>query len=211
MEKRKKLVIIGGGGHSRVLIDLIQECGDYEIVGILDLQLKAGASVLGVPILGGDDLLSQVYAEGVKNACIGVGSTKDTSKRRILYEKVKRMGFFVLTLIHPRTIISKSSQIAEGVQIMAGAVVQAGVKISENTIINTSAIIEHDCDIGKNVHICPGAVVAGGVKVSDSALIGANATIKQGIRIGESAVVGAGAVVVKDVPASVIVKGVPAR
>jgi len=193
------------------LIDLIKTAGHYEIAGILDKQLKIGSEVAGIPVLGSDDLLPELYSKGVKNACIAVGSIKDNSKRKELFERIKQMGFNIPYLIHLSAIVAKNSRISEGVQIMAGAIIQADSLIGRNTIINTGAIIEHDCKIGEHTHVCPGAVVSGGSIIGDNAFIGAGATVINGIRIGPGAVVGAGAVVINDVPDGAKVMGIPAK
>ena len=209
-KKLDEIILLGGGGHAKVLIDLINTSGQFEISGILDTQLEIGTKVLNVSVLGDDDLLSGLYSKGIKNVCIAIGSVKDNARRRILFDKVKQMGFLVPYLLHPQTIISKNVHFSEGVQIMAGVNVQTDSLFKENTIINTGAIIEHDCSIGSHVHICPGAVISGGCTVGDGTFIGAGATIMQEINIGKCVTVAAGAVVVKDVPDRSMVKGVPA-
>ncbi|GBD95689.1 MAG TPA: acetyltransferase [Nitrospirae bacterium] len=208
MEGREKIILLGGGGHSKVLAELIRLSGKYEIMGILDSELEAGATICGITVLGNDELLPGLNVNGIKNACIAVGSVKDNRKRKKLYELVRSSGFYVPYLIHPQAIVSQTdTDISEGVQIMAGAIVQAGSIIGENTIINTGAIVEHDCTIGKNVHICPGAVVCGGSTIGDNSFIGAGATVIQGIEIGKDTVVGAGALVHKNLTEGVLVKG----
>ena len=162
-------------------------------------------------MLGSDDMLEELFSTGIRNVCIAVGSIKDNSKRKALYEQVIKIGFVVPHLIHPKTIVSRKAQIADAVQIMAGAIIQAESIIGENTIVNTGSIIEHDCIIGKHVHICPGAIISGGCEIGEGAFIGASATVIQGIKIGKDAVIGAGSVVIKDVPGGAIVKGVPAK
>lgn len=212
MKKRQeKIIILGGGGHARVLIDLIRTSGKYEIAGILDLLLEQGIKVLGISVLGKDDLLPEFYKRGIKNVCIGVGSIKDNNNRKKIYEKVKQIGFHVPFLIHPKAIISGDTKISEGVQIMAGATIQTGCVIGENTIINTGAIVEHDCSVGRDVHICPGSVISGECTVSDGVFVGAGATVIQGIKIGKGVLVGAGAVVIRDVQDNVKVMGIPAK
>lgn len=209
--KRDEIVLLGGGGHAKVLIDLINTSGQFEISGILDTQLEIGTKILNVPVLGDDDLLPGLYSKGIKNVCIAIGSVKDTTGRRILFEKVKKIGFLVPYLLHPQAIIvSKNVHFSEGVQIMAGVIVQTDSLFKENTIINTGAIIEHNCSIGSHVHICPGAIISGGCTVGDGTFIGAGATIIHEIDIGKCVTVAAGAVVVKDVPDRSMVKGVPA-
>ncbi len=207
----KKIILLGGGGHARVLIDLIRVCNEYDIAGILDQQIEKGTEVSGISVLGSDDMLSELFDKGIKDACIAVGSIKDNSKRRMLYEKVKQIGFSVPALIHPKAVIARDLQISEGVQITAGSVIQTGSSIGENTIINTCAVIDHDNKVGRHVHICPGAVVSGGCIIDDGAFIGAGATVIQGIRIGKNAIVAAGSVVIKDVPDNSTVIGVPAK
>ena len=210
-KKLDEIILLGGGGHAKVLIDLINASGQFEISGILDTQLEAGTKVLNIPVIGDDDLLSGLYNKGIKNVCIAVGSVKDTTRRRMLFDKVKQIGFLVPYLLHPQAIIvSRNVHFSEGVQIMAGVTVQTGSLFKENTIINTGAIIEHDCSIGSHVHICSGVVISGGCTVGDGTFIGAGATVMQGINIGKCVTVAAGAVVVKDVPESSMVKGVPA-
>ncbi|MFZ3091395.1 MAG: acetyltransferase [Nitrospirota bacterium] len=207
----KKIILLGGGGHARVLIDLIIGCSEYDIAGILDPQIEKGTEVSGIIVLGSDDMLSELFDRGIKDVCIAVGSIKDNNKRWMLYEKVKQIGFSVPALIHPKAVIAGDLQISEGVQIMAGSVIQTGSSIGENTIINTGAVIDHDNKVGRHVHICPGAVVSGGCIINDSAFIGAGATVIQGIRIGKNAIVAAGSVVINDVPDNSTVIGVPAK
>jgi UDP-perosamine 4-acetyltransferase len=207
----KKIVFLGGGGHAKVLIDLNRIIGKYEIVGILDAQLKKSTRVLDLPVLGGDDLLADIFNNGVRTACIAVGSVKDNSIRCRLFDTAKHIGFTILSLVHPNSFVSRESTIADGVQVMAGVTIQTNTFIGENSIINTGAIIDHDCVVGKHTHICPGVVIAGGVTIGNNSFIGPGATIIQGVNIGNNSVVGAGAVVTNDVSDGLKVKGVPAK
>lgn len=208
----EKIILLGGGGHAKVLIDLIEISGKYEVAGILASQIEVGATILGISILDDDNLLPEFYKKGINNVSIAVGSTKDNSRRKLLYEKVKKIGFSVPLLLHPQAFISKNdTRISEGVQIMTGTIVQTGCLIGENTILNTGVIIEHDCNIGKHVHICPGAIISGGCTIGDGTFIGAGATVIQGINIGNNSIVAAGAVVVNDVADGKTVMGVPAK
>jgi UDP-perosamine 4-acetyltransferase len=208
---KEKIILIGAGGHARVLIDLIRLSGLYEIAGIVDSQLKLGEMVSGITVLGDDDDLGELYSHGLKYAIIAVGSIKNNFKRRVLYERIKEIGFSVPCLFHPKAIIAGNVQILEGAQIMAGAIIQVNSTIGENTIINTGAILEHDCQIGMHVHICPGATISGECNIGVGAFIGAGATVIQGLSIGNNAVVAAGAVVISDVPDNTGVMGVPAK
>lgn len=208
---KEKIILIGGGGHAKVLIDLIRTNGQFEITGILDSGLKIGSLVLGISVLGSDNLLSELYSKGIKSACIAVGSIKNNDKRKLLFENGRGCGFDIPFLIHPKAIVSKEAIISKGTQIMASAIIQTSSLIGDNTIINTGAIIEHDCKVGNHVHICPGAIISGGCSINDGAFIGAGATIMQSLNIGRNAVVAAGAVVINNVPDGVEVKGVPAK
>ena len=191
-----------------MLVDLIRTSGDYMIMGILDSKSNPESDVSGVNVLGNDSLLPALFADGVMNACIAVGSVRNNNKRKELYEFVTHAGFHIPLLIHPAAVVSNTEvKLGDGVQIMAGSIVQAGCVIAENTLVNTGAIIEHDCRVGKNVHICPGAVICGGSTVGDNSFIGAGATVIQGIEIGKNSVVGAGSVVRASVHDGTLVKG----
>ncbi|MBF0343554.1 MAG: acetyltransferase [Nitrospirae bacterium] len=205
-----KVVLLGGGGHAKVLIELIMTLGIYKIEGILDPYLPVACKIAGIDVLGGDNLLSELRIKGIEYVCIAVGSTKDNTNRKYLYEKAKRIGFNIVSLIHPISMISPSVRVYEGVQIMAGVVIQSYSSIGCNAIINTGAIIEHDCKIGEHVHVCPGAVISGGCTIKECVFIGAGSTIIQGVTIGSNSTVGAGAVVINDIDSNIHVMGVPA-
>lgn len=209
--QKNKIVILGGGGHAKVLIELIRQAAQYEIAGILDLKLPVGEEVTGVPVLGKDKSLPELYEQGVRNICLGVGSVNVDSTRQQLFHKVKEIGFSLPCLVHPTAIIASDVSLSEGAQIMAGVVVQPGSIIRENTIINTAAVVDHDCNIGRHVHVCPGVVISGGSIVEDNSFIGAGAVIIHRMKIGKNVLVGAGAVVVRDIPDHSVVKGVPAK
>lgn len=206
-----KIVLIGGGGHARVVMDLLSYSREHEVAGVLDPGLEAGEAVSVARVLGDDTLLGSLYEDGVREACVAIGSVGDNSRRRELYLMVKGQGFSVPPLVHPLAAVSSGAALSEGCQIMAGTIIQTGSAIGENTIVNTGAIIDHDCRIGSHVHLCPGAVISGGCSVEDGVFIGAGATIIQGLRIGRNSKIGAGSVVIADVPENAVVKGVPAK
>ncbi len=208
---KEKIVLTGGGGLAGILIELIEICTEYEIAGILDSRLKVGQIIQEVSVLGNDELLSKLHADGVKNACIAVGSVKSSSNRRKLFEKAKKIGFTMPSLVHPQSIISEGAEIHQGSQIMAGAIIQTGSSIGENVLIYSGAIVEHDCHVSSNAHICPGVILSGGCIIGENSYIGVGVTVVQGIRIGRDVTVGAGSVVISDVPDGVTVKGVPAK
>ncbi len=203
-----KAILVGSGGHSRVILEILEMTGEYEVAGIIDPRLEAGSFCNGIKVLGDDNLIPGIKLEGIINAYIGVGSIKDNTRRKKIYDHLKESGFYLPSVIHPRAMVSEiETMISEGVQVMAGAIVQAGAVIGENTIINSGAIVEHDCVIGKNIHICPGAVVCGGTKIGDNSFVGAGATVIQGIEIGTNTIVGAGVVIKNNLEKGVLVRG----
>lgn len=205
-----QVIGIGAGGHARVMLDILRLKNEYHPVGLLDPNYL-GESIDGVPVLGGDELMPQLRAEGVAAAFIGVGSVGDNTLRIKLFKQAHASGFSLINVIHPSAVLAPSVRLGHGVTIMAGVIVNPHTRIGDNVIINTGAIVEHDCGVAAHTHISPGAVLCGGVSLGEGAHVGAGATVRQYITIGERAVVGAGAVVVKDVPAQAVVMGVPAR
>tara|TARA_R110002111_G_scaffold144910_2_gene211320 strand:- start:191804 stop:192442 length:639 start_codon:yes stop_codon:yes gene_type:complete len=205
------IILLGGGGHAKVLIDLIAESGDYQITGILDPVLKAGMQLKGCAVLGTDTELPGLRDQGIQNVAIAVGSVQCNSLRKTLFDQSRSIGFKIPVLIHPRAIVSAEVELSEGVQIMAGAIIQTDTTIGEGTVINTGVQVDHDCQIGSQAFLSPGVVLSGGVIVGDNSFVGAGAVVIQGVRIGKNAVIAAGAVVIDDVEDGALVKGVPAR
>lgn len=206
-------VILGGGGHTKGLIDSILAAKlNYKIVGILDPDSeKWGREILGVKVIGGDELLVSMFADGVGNFIVGLGGAGDCKPRMRLYQFAINTGLAPLPVIHPTAYISPFAKLGNGTQIMPQVTVMPGVKISDNVILNTNAIIEHDCSVDSHSHVSSGAHLAGDVRIGVCSHIGIGAVIKQGITIGDYVVIGAGAVVVKDVPANLTVVGNPAK
>lgn len=205
------IILMGGGGHAKVLIDLIRTDGEYQIAGILDPKLNVGDSVKGVPVLGGDHELDRFETEGVQNVAIAVGSVKTNSLRKKLFDQCLAADWNMPALVHQRAVIASDVTLSAGVQIMAGAIIQTDTTLGAGTVVNTGAQVDHDCEIGAHVFLAPGVILSGGVTIGDGAFIGAGAVVIQGVKIGNNAVVAAGAVVVRDVEDEALVKGVPAK
>lgn len=204
------VIIIGGGGHAKVLIEALRLTA-VPVVGIVDAQpaLK-GTSILGIPVMGGDEL---IYSHGPERVMLvnAVGSVRQPARRASLFETYHGKGYRFQTVIHPSAVIPSDILLGEGAQVMAGAIIQPGVGIGCNAIVNTRASIDHDCIIGDHAHLAPGVTLSGGVTVGRGSHIGTGATVIQGITIGEGSLVGAGALVTRDVPDGVTVVGVPAK
>ena len=212
MSKPLKVLGIAAGGHSKMVIETLRLAGQAEVVGLVDSNASLwGTIVAGVRVLGGDELLPDMLANGVKHAFIGLGGVADMLPRKRLYEHALRLGFQVVTAVHPSAIISGSATVGNGATVFAGVIVNAGSVSGENVILNTGAIVEHDCVLGSHIHIATGAKMASAVTVEDEVHVGIGATIRQCLRIGRNSIVGAGAVVVRDVPPKVVVAGIPAR
>lgn len=209
---RTPVVGLGAGGHAKVVIEILRYHQDYLPVGLLDANANLhGKSVLGVLVLGADDLLAELKSQGVEHFFMGIGGIRTQKPRKELFELALRQGFSPITLIHPTACVSDFAKIELGVTIMANVIVNPGVELGQNVILNSGAIVEHDCRIGDHAHIASGAVLAGGVVVGSMTLIGAGAVVRQDLCIGARSLVGTGAVVVKDVPDDNIVIGNPAR
>jgi sugar O-acyltransferase (sialic acid O-acetyltransferase NeuD family) len=203
----KPVILIGGGGHAKVLISTLILQG-RRVLGFVDPKPSL-PSLLGIAHLGDDDMVF-VYEPDQVLLVNGVGSTDSTVLRRTIYEKFRERQYIFETIIHPSAIIAPEVHIGNGVQVMAGAVVQPGSHLGANVIINTGAQVDHDCLIDAHAHIAPGVTLSGNVHVGIGAHIGTGACIIQHITINAASIVGAGAVVIRDVPAGVTVVGVPA-
>ena len=199
------LIIYGGGGHAKSLIDLIRAEGKYTIAGILDDGVAAGTTVMGVPVLGNGDLLFALRQQGIDKAVNAVGGIGSIAPRLAVYQKLKSAGFSIPTVVHPRAFIESSATVGEGGQIFFNAYVGSEAKVGFGCIINTGAILSHDCVLGDYVNISPGAILAGAVTVKDRALVGMGVTINLHVSIGAGTRVGNSAVVKSDVPDNAVV------
>lgn len=205
----KKIVLIGAGGHCKVIIDIIKSRNKYEIIGITDKYAKG--SVLDVPIIGDDSILKNVHSEGVDYAFIAIGALSQINIRSDIYTNLKNIGFKLPVLVHKNAVVSPFSSIEEGTCVMAGVAINPGVNVEENCIINTGSVIDHDCKIGCNTHISPNVSIAGGVNIGCNSHIGIGSSIIQEINIGNNVTIGAGSVVINDIKDFSLAVGVPAK
>jgi len=209
--KKDKLVLIGAGGHARSVIDSIDRNG-YEEIVLLDKAFEPGFTIDGIPVIGDDDKLKDLFEKGFNKAFISVGSIGAKKIRKDIYERVKEIGYTFPQVIDSSAVISHNTvRLAEGIFIGKGAIINVGADIGECAIINSGAIIDHDCTIGAFVHIAPGVCISGGVKVGDCTHIGTGSSIIQNIKIGCNSVIGAGSMVNIDVDDGVTAFGVPCK
>lgn len=179
------------------------------VIGCLGPSAPHESWPADVPWLGDDDEMVRLPA-GVQ-VVNALGATRPAGARRVLYQRALRLGATLRSVRHSSAMVAADVVAGKGVQILMGAILQAGVHLGNNVIVNSGAIVEHDGRIGDHVHVAPGACLCGDVTVEEDAHIGAGATVLQGLRIGAGALVAAGAVVIRDVPPLTAVAGNPAR
>lgn len=209
----EKIVLVGAGGHCKVIIDIIKSASKYDIVGVTDKTYTLGEEkfVLDIPIIGDDSILTELNNNGVRNAFVCIGALQNIEVRHKIYNNLKAIGFNIPVLIHKDAMVSPYANIAEGTCVMPGAIVNPGTFIEENCIVNTGAVIEHDCKVQRNTHISPKACIAGGVNVGYNTHVGMGSSIIQAIHIGNNVIIGAGAVVIENIVDNVIAVGIPAK
>tara|TARA_R110002073_G_scaffold74100_2_gene181075 strand:- start:71598 stop:72203 length:606 start_codon:yes stop_codon:yes gene_type:complete len=195
-----KLVVLGAGGHAKVVIATAQALG-YEVIGAYDDGSRAGQSVLGIPILGNT-------AEAVASnypAVLGIGSN------RVRHKLSSELSCEWICLVHPAAVVHESVVLGAGTVIFAGVVVQPETVIGDHVILNTGSSVDHDCQLGNAVHVGPGARLCGGVSVGEGSLLGVGSAVIPGVNIGSWCSVGAGAAVIRDCGDGKTVVGIPAQ
>ena len=190
----KEIILIGGGGHCRSVIDVIEQEGRFKIVGIIDKPELLETDVLGYPVIGNDaDLESLVKTH--THAIVTVGQIESPNLRIKLFDLALKAGFVLPAVISPRAYISRHADIGEGTVIMHNALVNSDTKVGRNCIINTNTLIEHDCTISDHCHIATSATINGGVLVESGCFIGSGAVTKESIIISKNSFIKAGSVV----------------
>lgn len=208
---KPKIVLVGGGGHCKVIISILKKLDTFEIIGISDCPDNMGKAILDIQIKYKDDDLTKLRLQNIEYAFISLGSVGKPIDRIRLFEMIKKIGFIVPVLISPESVIDKNIEIGEGTVVMPGVIINTGSKIGKNCIINSGSIVDHDCILGNYVHIAPGATLSGSVIIGNRTHIGTGVSVIQNISIGEDVIVGAGAVVVNNIINNQKVFGVPAR
>lgn len=203
----KNIILIGGGGHCRSCIEIIEACKVYKISGIVDkIQVETDDYIL----LGDDSIIpSLINAENY--FLITLGQLKSAALREKLFDLVHNSGGNHATVVSPFSIVSRRSSIEEGSIIFHNVVINANTSIGKNTILNNKSLIEHDCVIGNHCHISTGAILNGNCTIGDGVFVGSNSVIVQGTNITSKVVIGAGSVVLKDIMEPGVYVGNPTR
>ena len=207
---KTRALILGAGGHGRVVLDILLQTRAVDVVGFLDSNDDIhGRRVDGVPVLGAINAVSDFCHEHqIDGAIVAIG---DNGVRRGLARQLQQLGIPLVSAIHPSATIAHNATLGRNVVVAAGAVVCANCQIGDSVILNTGCIIDHQTMIGEGTHICPGVRIAGRVKVEPGVFIGIGATIVPQVTLGCEAIIGAGAVVLEDVLSMATVVGMPAR
>jgi sugar O-acyltransferase (sialic acid O-acetyltransferase NeuD family) len=200
------IIVYGGGGHGKSLIDLLRSLGVYRVAGIIDDGLEPGRQVMGVPVLGGQNALPGLAGRGIRQAVNAVGGLGDMSIRIKVFHLLGEAGFTCPAVVHPSAFVEASATLSPGAQVFPHAYVGSEASIGFGSIVNTGAIVSHDCRIGSYVNISPGAMLAGEVHVGDGTLIGMGVTVNLGVKVGAKCRLGNGSTVKSDVPTGGIVR-----
>ena len=185
------LVLIGGGGHCRSVIDVIERQGRYRIAAIVDRPEKRGQKVLGYEINAADNDLPALAAAG-HSFLVTLAHIKDPGPRLALFEKMTTLGARPAVVISPLAYVSPSAHIGEGTVVMHQALVNAGARVGRNCIVNTKALVEHDAVIEDHVHLATAAIVNGGARIGRASFVGSNAVVRENMVVEPNQVIGFG-------------------
>lgn len=203
----RTIIVIGAGGHARVVVDVAKSAG-FEVCGIIDINyLRQKESIINSPVIGGMNTLKDYDPESI-GVAIALGKSELRSEYFI---KIQNSKFKIISIISPTAIISKYVKMGKGVFVNAGAIISAEAIIGNNTIINSGAIVEHEVKIGKDSHVGPGVKIGGRTTIGDNTFIGLGATIIDNIKIGNCVTIGAGSVIINDLDPNTTMVGIPGR
>lgn len=194
---RPAILLVGAGGHARACIDVIEQDGRFDVAGLVGLPAEMGTSILGYPVLGGDEDLPELVGR-YPYALVVVGQIKSPAGRIRLFETLEKLNFRLPAIVSSRAYVSRHAAIGNGTIVMHGAIVNAGVVIGRNCIINSLALVEHDSRVGDHTHVSTGALINSSVSIGEGTFVGSGATVRQGASIGNRCVIGMGHRVLAD-------------
>jgi sugar O-acyltransferase (sialic acid O-acetyltransferase NeuD family) len=200
------IIVYGGGGHGKTLIDLLRALGRENIRGVVDDGIPRGEHILGVPVLGGAKILPFLRKQGIGRAVNAVGGIGNLAVRIQVFQALKQAGFECPAVVHPSAWVEPSASLAEGVQVFPHAYVGSAAQVGFGAIVNTGAIVSHDCAVGEHANLSPGAILAGEVQVGAETLVGMGVTINLRVKIGRGARIGNSATIKSDLPNGSIVR-----
>jgi sugar O-acyltransferase (sialic acid O-acetyltransferase NeuD family) len=201
------VVMLGGGGHCRECLDIVELEGKFRVLGIVDSRARIGEELAGYPILGDNSRLDVFLANGLKYLVLAYGLAGEQAARGRHFRQLSAKGFDFPTLVHPGAAVNRRAKLGRGVQVMAGAMVGSGAVVGDAGIVNSNAVVSHDCHLADNVHVAPGALLAGRVEIGPDTVIGMGATVYLRVRVGSGVIVKNGANLFADVPDGLTVGG----
>jgi sugar O-acyltransferase (sialic acid O-acetyltransferase NeuD family) len=204
------IILIGGGGHCKAVVDVVEAENKFRILGILDVIEKKGAFVLGYEVVGTDEDIDAWQARGA-GFHVSLGHIKDPVPRMLLFDKLISKGAFLPVICSPRAYVSRHASVGEGSVIMHDVIVNAGATVSANCIINNKVLVEHDSTIGDHCHISTGTIINGNCNIQRGCFIGSGSVLLQGVSVGMNCLIGAGSVVTKSISDGQKVAGTPAK
>jgi UDP-perosamine 4-acetyltransferase len=207
----KEIIVIGSGGHAKVVIDIIHEMEDCQIVGITSISLKLGSFFCGYPILGDDNILNEYRDKKNLLIAMGLGGYKDNILREKVFNLVKSIGFDFINVIHPSAIISRTVKMGEGIVIFPGVVINTDVELGNNIIVATGSTIDHETVVNDHTLISAGVTVGAYSSLGQGTLLALGSKVISGVTVGSYSLVAAGAVVVNNIGQNQRVFGVPAK
>ena len=207
----KNIILIGGGGHCKSVIDTLLKSNQFQKIGIVDEIGRVGQKVLGIDVVGSDKDLARLKSQGFNHAFITIASQDLLKKRTKLFGELEKLGFIIPNIIDTTAILASKVDLQYGIYIGKSVIINSNSVINKGAIINTASLIEHDSIIDDFCHIAPRACIAGNCKIGKNTFIGMNASIKQNITIGNNVVIGMGAVVLNNVENNSTVLGNPGK
>lgn len=205
----KRILLVGGGGHCKSILDSLLEMGLYDDIGIIEKSSAEKRDILGIPVIGTDGDFWNLFDAGWTDAFISLGSLGNPSRRHFLFDALIKIGFAVPSIVDRTAVVSANVRLDPGVFIGKRAIVNTGAHIGACAIINTGAVVEHDCVVGAFAHISSGTVLCGDITIGSNTHIGAGSVIRQQLVIGNDSILGIGSVVTKNIPEYVIAYGNP--
>ena len=200
------IIIYGSGGHGKSVLEMLRTLDTFDVVGFLDDGLPAGEIIMGMPILGGGEILEGLYQKGVRMAINAVGGIGNVQVRKSVFQRLLAAKFVLPPIVHPTAFIEPSAELSPGVQIFPHAYVGSDVKVGFGCIINTGAVVSHDCLLDDLCNISPGSILAGDVKIGYGVLIGMGVTVNLSVEIGNGAQIGNSATIKDNLPANGVVR-----